>query len=343
MSNNNPWGDNKFEFPFKFKPKKKKTTKTNGDGSEDTPKAPIRVPYIAIVVVLLAAWLLTGFYIVRADEQAIVKRFGDVVKVTMPGPHYHLPFPIESVDKAEVTKIHRIEIGFIPLSDGTSRDVKDESLMLTGDENIVSLELIVQYQINDVVSFLYSVENPYSTIKNAAQSAIREVAGKELIDELLTVGKNRVQTETLVILQNMLDSYKVGVRVVAVQLLDVAPPEQVNSAFKDVASAREDKNRFINEAEAYANQIIPQARGAAETMLQQAEAYNTKVVEEALGDVARFNQIYAEYSKAPTITRKRMYIEALEETLSNSDIKVFDENIDNINPFIGLNKQLGVK
>ncbi len=330
----NPWGNTRFEFPFKFGKKKKKATPVADDAVADiSPRQPSGKAYVAILGVLFVAWMLTGFYIVAADEQAVVKRFGNVLDVKMPGPHYHLPFPIDSVDKAKVTQIHRIEIGY----DGNLNSIKNESLMLTGDENIVNLDLIVQYQINDVVAYLYNVADVDDTIKNAAQSAIREVAGKELIDELLTVGKNRVQTETMVILQDMMNVYKAGVRIVAVQLQDVAPPDEVSAAFKDVASAREDKNRFINEADAYANQIIPQARGEAATMLQQAEAYHAKVVEQALGDVARFNQILEEYKKAPNITRKRMYIDAMEQTLRDADIKVFDKNIDNINPFIGLN------
>ncbi len=335
MSEDNPWGDSKFKFPWKSKDKPGQA----GPASSPAKKGQgFNVPVWLVAVIIAGIWIGTGFYIVRADEQAVVKRFGKVISVANPGPHFHLPFPIESVDKAEVTKIHRTEIGFRPTRDGSSVDVKGEAHMLTGDENIVSVKLIVQYQIKDVVEYLYNVRNVPSTIKNAAQSAIREVAGKEAVDEFLTTGKNRVQQETMVILQDMLDSYKAGVRIVAVQLLDVSPPEEVVAAFKDVASAREDKNRFINEAEAYANEIIPKARGEAETMIQQAEAYKTQKVEEALGDASRFEQILATYKKSPDITKKRMYIEAMEETLGKADVRVFDSNIKNVNPFIGADK-----
>lgn len=334
MSQNNPWGDSKFEFPWKFK---KKPSSNNGD-NKTTKKESFNIPIWFVILIILGGWLATGFYIVKPDEQAVVKRFGEVMSVAGPGPHFHLPYPIETVDKAEVTKIHRIEIGFRPSRDGSAIDVKNEAHMLTGDENIVSVKLIVQYQIKDVVEYLYNVRNVPATIKNAAQSGIREVAGKEEIDEFLTTGKNRIQQETLDILQEMMDNYKAGIRIVAVQLLDVSPPLEVVDAFKDVASAREDKNRFINEAEAYANEIIPKARGQAETMIQQAEAYKTQKIEQAMGDASRFDQILSAYKKSSNITKKRMYIEAMEKTLGRANVRVFDSNIKNINPFIGTDK-----
>ncbi len=335
MSQNNPWGDSKFEFPWKFK---KKPNNSDSSGDKKQNRETFNIPIWIIIVIILAGWATTGFYIVKADEQAVVKRFGKVVSVAGPGPHFHLPYPIETVDKAEVTKIHRIEIGFRPTRDGSAVDVKGEAHMLTGDENIVSVKLIVQYQIKDIVEYLYNVRNVPATIKNAAQSAIREVAGKEEIDEFLTTGKNRIQQETLDILQEMMDNYKAGIRIVAVQLLDVSPPQEVVEAFKDVASAREDKNRFINEAEAYANEIIPKARGEAETMIQQAEAYKTQKIEQATGDAARFEQILSAYKKSSNITKKRMYIEAMEKTLGKANVRVFDSNIKNVNPFIGADK-----
>lgn len=367
MNENNPWGNDRFEFPWnKKKPTSSrastsstKNEKGNGNGgnggsgnSSGGDFGPVkpknnqsqvwRVPVLLIFAVIIGLWLASGFYLVAADQQAVVKRFGKVIDIANPGPHYHMPFPIESVNKAEVTKIHRIEIGYTPGLNNNSMnagvDVKSEAQMLTGDENIVSVKLIVQYQIKDIIAYLYNVQDVPATIKNAAQSAIREVAGKEKIDELLTVGKNRLQQETLDILQNMLDGYKAGVRIVAVQLLDVNPPQEVDFAFKDVASAREDKNRFINEAEAYANEVIPFARGEAETMIQQAEAYKSQVVEGAIGDAARFEQILKAYKQAPNVTKKRMYLEALEGSLSNANIKIFDSTIKNINPFIGSDK-----
>lgn len=361
MNENNPWGNDRFEFPWnKKKPTSSKASTSssksgssngngggadNGSGGDFGPIKPKninptvwRVPVLLIFVVIVGLWLASGFYLVAADQQAVVKRFGKVIDIANPGPHYHMPFPIESIDKAEVTKIHRIEIGYVQGKNNSVVDVKSEAQMLTGDENIVSVKLIVQYQIKDVVAYLYNVRDVPAAIKNAAQSAIREVAGKEKIDELLTVGKNRLQQETLDILQNMLDGYKAGVRIVAVQLLDVNPPQEVDFAFKDVASAREDKNRFINEAEAYANEVIPFARGEAETMIQQAEAYKSQKVEGAIGDAARFDQILKAYRQAPTVTKKRMYIEAMEGSLSGLNLKVFDSTIKNINPFIGTDK-----
>ena len=362
MSDNNPWGNERFEFPWN---KKKKTSSAkhtgkiiNGSASESTVEEPktggnkppksyfniaINFPIWITVLIIVGIWLVSGFYIVGPDQQAVVKRFGKISIVTSPGPHYHLPYPIETVDKAEVTKIHRIEIGYAPGSGNSTINVKKESQMLTGDENIVSVKLIVQYQIKDITEYLYNVEGVPATIKNAAQSAIREVAGKEKIDELLTTGKNRVQQETLDILQKMMDNYKAGVRIVAVQLLDVNPPQEVDFAFKDVASAREDKNRFINEAETYSNQVIPQARGAAETMIQEAEAYSAQKIEQAKGDAARFEQVLKAYKQAPNVTKKRMYIETIEKALKDANVKVFDSTIKNINHFIGLDKPTNTK
>lgn len=347
MSDNNPWGSDRFEFPWNKKksggqqgPMPKQDPKKSDDSVAKKLGGFTKIPVTVILVVIVGIWLASGFYIVAADQQAVVKRFGKIVNVTSPGPHYHLPYPIETVNKAEVTKIHRIELGYASAyakkenTNSTFVDVKSESQMLTGDENIVNVHLIVQYQIKDIANYLYKVRDVPAAIKNATQSAIREVAGKEKIDELLTTGKNRLQQEAMDILQKMMDSYNAGVRIVAVQLLDVNPPQEVDASFKDVASAREDKNRFINEAEAYSNQIIPQARGQAETMIQEAEAYKAKIVEEATGDAARFDQILKAYKVAPSVTKKRMYIETMEKAMQETNVRVFDSNIKNLSPFI---------
>jgi membrane protease subunit HflK len=249
---NNPWGDQKLNIKL--------------------PKLKFNISGIVILIIVLVVWLLSGFYIVKANEQAVVVRFGKIVKVVGAGPHFHIPFPVERIDKAEVTKIHRIEIGFRTSKNGQITSVPKEALMLTGDENIVSIDLIVQYKIGDIVKYLYNVLNVEKTIKDAAESAIREVAGKEKIDDILTTEKNRIQIETQDILQEILNFYNSGIDIVAVQLQDVEPPKAVVAAFKDVASAKEDKNRFINEAEAYRNEIIPKARAEAAAMILDAEA-----------------------------------------------------------------------
>jgi len=312
-----PWGNDKFQFK--------------------KPDLNIKLPGLGIIVVIIIAVLAgSGFFIVKPDEQAVVKRFGVPARVVGPGPHWHIPYPIETIDKAVVTKVHRIEIGFVTTRSNNFREIPEEALMLTGDENIVSIDMSLQYRISDIEKYLYKVKYVENTIKDAAESTIREVAGREKIDELLTVGKNRIQVEVHKILQGILDQYEAGVRIVAVQLQDVEPPKQVVAAFKDVASAREDMNRFINEAEAYRNEVLPRARAEAETLIQEAEAYQKEKVEKALGDVARFLDILKAYKVSPEVTKKRMYLDTMHQVLSNGQKYIFDEKIKNVNPFLGL-------
>lgn len=316
----NPWGSDKFEF-------KKPNIKFDF-------KVPGGLSFLFLVIAVV--YFGSGFYIVKPNEQAVVKRFGKVIEVVDPGPHYRLPFPIDSVDKAEVTKIHRIEIGFTSTAGGGYRSIPREALMLTGDENIISIDMIVQYKISSLKDYLYNVNDVEGTIKDSAESTIREVAGREKIDDLLTVGKNRIQMETLKILQDIMKLYETGITIVAVQLQDVEPPKEVVGSFKDVASAREDKNRYINEAEAYQNELIPRARAEAETVLQKAEAYESEQIARAMGETARFIDVMKNYKLAPAITKKRLYLENMAEVLKGGNKYIFDEKLKNINAFLGL-------
>lgn len=278
-----------------------------------------------IVLILVGLWLLSGIYIVEPDEVGVVKRFGAFDRVTASGPHYHIPYPVESVLTPKVTQIQRVEFGFrsvgasrvTTFQQGQSREVPEESQMLTGDENIVSVQFIVQYMIKDAKNFLFNVYDPAGTIKHAAEAAMREIIGKSRIDDALTTGKQRIQSETRDLMQFILNNYKTGVQIVAVQMQNVHPPEQVVEAFKDVASAREDKSRFINEAEAYQRDILPKARGEAARIVNEAQAYKEAKVRKAQGDANRFLAVYEEYRKAPNITRKRLYLETMESILSD--------------------------
>lgn len=281
--------------------------------------------FLFLAVALL--WLLSGIYIVEPDEVGVVKRFGEFSRVTTPGPHYHIPYPVESVLTPKVTQIRRIEIGFrsmtrnrsVPFRQGQERGVPDESLMLTGDENIVSLQFIVQYLIKDAQEYLFNVKDVEGTIKNAASAAMREVIGKSKIDDALTTGKQEIQASTRELMQGILDSYKSGISIVAVQLQNVHPPDQVVDAFKDVASAREDKSRLINEAEAYQNDILPKARGQAARIVNAAEAYKQAKIRQSKGDASKFLSVLKEYDKAKDITKQRLYLETMEEILSNPE------------------------
>jgi membrane protease subunit HflK len=275
-----------------------------------------------VVLVILGIWLLSGFYIVQPDEVGVVKRFGAVSRTTQPGPHYHLPYPVESVLRPTVTKIHRVEIGFRTLRIGPPaqyRDVPKEALMLTGDENIVSVEFIVQYRIKDPMDYLFKVDNVEGTIMASSEAAIREVIGKNKIDEVLTSGKAKLQDETMVLLQQIMDDYNAGVHIVAVQLQDVRPPDPVSAAFKDVASAREDKEKVINQSQSYRNDIIPKAQGEAAQNVNRAQGYAEARIKRAEGEANRFLQTLAEYRKARDVIRKRIYIETMEEVLSGVD------------------------
>ncbi len=283
-----------------------------------------------ILVILLVIWLASGIYIVAPDEAGVVKRFGKYIYTTKPGPHFHLPYPIETVIKPKVTEVKRIEIGFRTIDPGPParyRSVPKESLMLTGDENIVDMDLIVQYKVKDPVDYLFNVYNIPKTVKDATEAAIREIVGKNNIDEILTTGKYKVQQDAKKLLQGILDKYKAGIMVVAVQLQDVHPPEQVMQAFKDVASAKEDKIKYINEAQGYRNDIIPKAKGQAEKVLNEAQGYLKSKVAEAEGDASRFLQVYEQYKSAKDITRKRLYIETMEKVLPKAKKIVVDPKI----------------
>lgn len=275
-----------------------------------------------LLLVALGVWLLSGIYIVNPDEQGVILRFGKYNRTVESGPHYALPYPIETRFTPKVTQVRRVEVGFRSMMQGSTfqqganRAVPEEASMLTGDENIVNVQFSVQYRIKDPVEYLFNVSNPEAVVKSAAEAAMREVIGNSLIDSALTDGKLQIQTEATQLLQEILDRYKIGVQVLAVQLQNVHPPQEVSDAFKDVASAREDKSRIINEAEAYRNELLPKARGQAAAVENEAEAYKETRVRGAEGESARFLALLAEYEQARDVTRKRMYLEAMEEILS---------------------------
>jgi membrane protease subunit HflK len=297
---------------------------------------------VALAVAVL--WLASGIYIVEPDETGVVQRFGAYAYSTGPGPHYHLPYPIETVQTPKVSQVRRIEVGFrtVGSREGQGqqfRDVPEESLMLTGDENIVDVQFIVQYQINDPINYLFRLDRPDETLKNAAEAAMREVIGNDKIDSALTDGKVEIQIASMALLQRMMDKYESGIDVVAVQLQDVHPPRDVIDAFKDVASAREDRVRLVNEAEAYRNDILPKARGQAAAMENQALAYKDQSVRKARGEASRFSALAAEYAKAPDVTRERLYLENMETILKNpalDKIILSDEALKQAVPYLPL-------
>lgn len=280
----------------------------------------IKVPLLTmgalpILGIALVLWLLTGIYVVGPDEVGVVQTFGKYSRAGQSGLNYHFPYPIETVKTPKVTEVKRIEIGFRSVGKNQYQTVERESLMLTGDENIVDAEMIVQYKIKDPEAYLFNFIKPELTVREASEASLRTVVGRHNIDEALTSGKFMIQEETKELVQSILDKYKTGIIVVAVQLQDVSPPQQVIAAFKDVASAKEDKNKMVNQAEGYRNDLIPKARGEAQSMIREAEGYKKARIARAEGDVAKFSAVLKEYRKAKGVTETRMYLETMEEIL----------------------------
>ncbi len=277
----------------------------------------------AIIMAALLLWIVSGFYVIQQGERGVVLQFGKKVAVTEAGLHWHLPFPIESVDKVNVQQVYVLQIGYRSSDrQGASSVLPAEGLMLTEDANIVDVGLAVQYRIKDPSDYLFNVRDPKSTIIEATQSAVREVVGKNGMDFIITQGRNAIAQETQTLLQQILDHYQSGIHIVTVQLQHAKPPEQVAAAFNDVVKAREDAKRAKNEAEAYANDIIPRAQGDAARTVQEAEAYKASTIARAEGDARRFTQIVVEYDRAPAVTRERMYLDTMQQVLSQST-KVF--------------------
>ncbi|MEC9456787.1 MAG: FtsH protease activity modulator HflK [Candidatus Neomarinimicrobiota bacterium] len=284
-----------------------------GDSEVTIPN--ITLGILPLLGLAVAFWLLTGVYMVGPDEVGVIRTFGAYTHQTQPGLNWHYPYPIQTVKTPKVTEVKRIEIGFRTTRNGQYRTVEKESLMLTGDENIVDAELIVQYRIKEPENYLFKIVEPELTVREASEASLRTIVGMNNIDETLTTGKFRIQEEAKKQIQAILDKYKSGIQVVAAQLQDVSPPKQVIAAFKDVASAKEDKNRLINQAEGYRNDVIPKARGEAEAMIRGAEGFKESRIKRAEGDVAKFNTVLKEYRKAKDITRERLYLETMEKVL----------------------------
>ena len=288
-------------------------------------------PIFLGLIILVIIWALSGLYRVLPDEQGVVLRFGKFVSTTQPGLNYHIPFPIESALTPKVTKVNRIDIGFRSerdtgfTSSGVA-DVPEESLMLTGDENIVNIDFSVFWVIKDAGKFLFKIQDPQGTVKAAAETAMREVIAKSRIQPILTEGRSAIEIESQAIIQNILDEYNSGIEVTQVQTQKADPPDQVIDAFRDVQAARADMERSKNEAEAYANDVIPRARGEAAKILQAAEAYKKEVVAKAEGEASRFLSIYNEYAKAKKVTQERMYLETMEKVLADINKIIIDKN-----------------
>lgn len=297
-----------------------------------------------IGVLLLGLWLASGFYIVNQGNMGVETRFGRYTETMPAGLNWHLPVPIEQVQIVNVQQQRVLEVGY--RSGGRQQalgSIPKEALMLTKDENIVDVRLAVQYQVKDAKDFEFNVFDPEVSLKQVTESAVRAVVGKSKMDFVLKEGRTEVAADILQQIQGVMDSYQSGVSLSSVNLQDAQPPEEVQSAFEDAIKAREDKQRLINEAEAYRNGVIPEARGAAMRVTQEAEGYTARVVARAYGETRRFSQLLAEYKKAPAVTRRRLYIEAMEDVLENTDTVMVDVKGGNNLLYLPLDKLGGMR
>jgi len=284
--------------------------------------------FFVVISIIIGFWFASGFYTIRQEESAIIMRFGKYVRDANAGLHYHTPYPIEKVIKEPTTRVRVLKIGGDNLS-GNNREL-GEGWALTGDENIVNLELNVQWKIDNLKKFIFGVRDKEQTIYDATQSAIREVISKRKLADILTSGRGEIEEETKKLLQQMLDSYNLGVNILVVQMLKIDPPAQVIDSFRDVQTARVDKESEINKAYKYRNDILPKVKGEAGKIIEDANGYAIFVVNKAKGDASRFNQVYEQYKNAPFVTRKRIYLETMEELFSKNNITIIDENVKNV-------------
>ena len=291
---------------------------------------------IGLLIGLVAAvWLASGFYIVDASQRGIVLRFGKFVEETHPGPRWHLPYPLESAEVVNVSQVRTVEIGY---RNSVKSKVPKESLMLTDDENIIDIQFAVQYVLKDPRDYLFNNRYPDDSVLQAAETAIREIVGRSTMDFVLQEGRAQITVRAQKLMQEILDRYKTGISVSKVTMQNAQPPEQVQASFDDAVKSGQDRERQKNEGQAYANDVIPKARGTASRLLQEAEGYKQRVIERAEGDASRFKQIVAEYSKAPGVTRDRLYLDAVQEIMTNTSKILVDQKGSNNMLYLPLDK-----
>src|SRR5581483_1009182 len=289
-----------------------------GVGRAQPPGGGLRL-ILALVVVV---WLASGFYIVDASQRGVVLRFGKYVETTQPGPRWHVPWPVESVEIVSVSEVRTVEVGY---RNNVRSKVLSESLMLTDDENIIDLQFAVQYLRSNPEDYLFFNRDPDQAVMQVAESAIREIVGRNKMDFVLYEGREQIAAGVHAMMQKILDRYKTGITISKVTMQNAQPPEQVQAAFDDAVKANQDRERQINEGQAYFNDVVPKARGTAARLMQEAEGYRQRVVAAAEGEASRFRQVVAEYRKAPRVTRERMYLETIQNVLTNASKVVVDQ------------------
>ncbi len=296
---------------------------TAGNGSQPTINKDFNLPVLPILAVIAAIWLATGFYIVDQGSLGVELRFGKYIETTEPGPRWHWPYPIESAEVVNMEQVRRLEVGYRSSGDGAGGKTRQpkEALMLTEDENIIDMQVAVQYKLKNAKDYLFNNRSTDSSVMSAAETAIREIVGKSKLDDLLQKGL----PDTSERMQAILDSYKTGVLITSVSRQKGAAPEQVKEAFDDVNRANQDYQRQINEGQAYANDVIPKARGNAARLAEEASGYKLRVENEARGNASRFEQILTQYTKAPQVTRQRLYLDAQEQIMSSTSKVIVDQ------------------
>lgn len=294
------------------------------------------VPVVPIIAIVALIWIATGFYIVDQGSLGVVQRFGKFHEMTESGPRWHLPFPLERVTVVNMEQVRRLEVGYRSLggAEGTKNKVPKEALMLTEDENIIELQFAVQYNLKNAKDYLFNNRDTDAAVASVAETAIREVVGKNKLDDLLQKGL----ADTSDRMQAILDNYKAGVNVISVSLQSALPPEQVQEAFEDVNRANQDNQRQVNEGQAYANDVIPKARGTASRLIAESAGYKLKIESEARGNTSRFDQILAQYNNAPEVTRQRLFLDAQESILSSVSKIVVDQKAGNSMLYLPLDK-----
>src|SRR5512139_3321244 len=288
-----------------------------------------------LIGALVLVWVASGFYIVDTGQRGVVLRFGQYVETPEPGPRWHLPWPIESREIVNIDQVRTVEIGY---RNNVKSKVLRESLMLTDDENIIDLQFAVQYILKDPEEYLFVNRAPEDTVLQVAETAMREIVGKNKMDFVLYEGRAEIATRAKVLMQQILDRYKTGISISQVTLQNIQPPEQVQAAFDDAVKAGQDRERLKNEAEAYSNDVVPRARGLASRLKEEAEGYKQSVIANAEGEASRFAQILAEYQKAPQVTRQRMYLDTMQTVMNNTSKVLVDQKGGNSLLYLPLDK-----
>ena len=317
----------------------------NGDnGDLNSNKQPVNenpggISIGSIILIVLLVWMATGFYIVDQGSRGVVLRFGKYIETKQPGPRWHLPYPIETAEIVNQEQVRTNEVGYRSSGNtgGTSQELR-ESLMLTGDENIIDLQFAVQYNLKSVQDYLFNNRSVENSVRGAAETAIREIVGKSAMDFVLYEGREEIAIKTKALMQDILDRYRSGINITSVTMQNAQPPEQVQAAFDDAVKAKQDLERQKNEGQAYANDIIPKARGTASRLIAEANGYKVAIENEANGNASRFNQILTEYTRAPEVTRKRLFLETQEQIMSSVSKVIVDQKGTNSLLYLPLDK-----